>query len=588
MRAWRGRCWCLLGLSLVVAAGVFAAGLAWGLPDRASDAFLFGGREPWSGETIQRLAGGRDDRGGRGADVDVNPLARGDRPVVLNATDAERAEIVRRYRLYTHQPDEMVTLMSLASMSPGVGDFDPKMYQYGGLWIYPVGASIRAGGALGWIHVTSDVTHYLDHPADFGRFYVAARLYGVAWALAAVAAVFILARRWTGGSELAATAAALCFVMMPVVVNAAHEAKPHLAGAALTLWTVIAGVRFVETGRRRWWLIMSAGSGAATGMVLAAWSALAVPGVAAGLYGGQTRRVASLTIGGVLIAAAVYFATNPYVLVHLAGDRAILVSNLGNTAAMFERGLSVDGVARAAQWIAHGTSPVLMLAGLVGVGLFACVGNGAPRGAEDSSRDRAARGRVRTGWLLAVPSSLTLMSFTWHATGQGAAYGRFALLADVALGIVAVTMLGRVVRRAAPRAALMIILLITTAWSSAPYVMSYMKSAGDIGTRVRAAEKLQSLQRDGARVLGLVAEPAPYSMPPVDLFAWRLILLPEGWKPGEERPRRMDVLTGPCEIVAETLGEGFASPTSGGESRLWWLGRARMSWAEADFVIQEY
>ena len=65
---------------------------------------------------------------------------------MLNETDSQRAEIVRRYRLYSYQPDEMITFNALRQMKPGAGQLDPKLYQYGGLWVYPVGAMLKVEG----------------------------------------------------------------------------------------------------------------------------------------------------------------------------------------------------------------------------------------------------------------------------------------------------------------------------------------------------------------------------------------------------------------------------------------------------------
>ena len=134
--------WLLVGL-LVVAAAVFGLGITWGLPSRNVDPYLFGDEPVWSGQRIQRLLGDRPDDPTRGADMDVNPLIDRDTITCVNETDEQRAEIICRYRLYTYQPDEMDTMMALARMSPGRGDFDPKLYQYGGLWVYPVGALLE-------------------------------------------------------------------------------------------------------------------------------------------------------------------------------------------------------------------------------------------------------------------------------------------------------------------------------------------------------------------------------------------------------------------------------------------------------------
>jgi hypothetical protein len=145
---------------ILVGLCVFLTGLGWGLPSRRVDPYLFGGHPVWSGEQILALAG---DRGSEklGADVDRDPSAPGD---VLNDTDSKRARIVRRFRLFTDQPDEMITMMALAAMKPTEGDFDPKLYQYGGLWIYPAAALIKLTASLG------SQAHYLEEPGQFAWF----------------------------------------------------------------------------------------------------------------------------------------------------------------------------------------------------------------------------------------------------------------------------------------------------------------------------------------------------------------------------------------------------------------------------------
>src|SRR5438067_201549 len=98
----------------LLAAIFFLAGINWGLPSRSADRFLFGTRQPWTGEQITALAGGWDNSADRGADIAMHPLSGRDQPIVLNETDAQRAEIIRRYRLYSCQPDEMITFRSLS------------------------------------------------------------------------------------------------------------------------------------------------------------------------------------------------------------------------------------------------------------------------------------------------------------------------------------------------------------------------------------------------------------------------------------------------------------------------------------------
>src|SRR5439155_5430810 len=230
-----------MGLVLLVACAAFLSGINWGLPSRSVDRFLFADRQPWSGARIVELAPAQS---ALGADVDANPIRDRNQAVTLNETDAQRAEIVRRYRLFSNQPDEMITFKSLSRIREFHGD--PRLYQYGGLWIYPVGTLIKIA-----LRPHADQAYYLDQPEAFGRFYIVARLYSAAWGLVAVWAVFRIVRRLSDDVWLAAMAA-VAFALMPVVITAAHEAKPHLAGLALTLLAVLAAANYVETGMNKW------------------------------------------------------------------------------------------------------------------------------------------------------------------------------------------------------------------------------------------------------------------------------------------------------------------------------------------------
>ena len=46
---------------------------------------------------------------------------------------------MKRYKLYSIEADEIVSLMALSRISPANLDFDPEFYQYGGSWIYALG-----------------------------------------------------------------------------------------------------------------------------------------------------------------------------------------------------------------------------------------------------------------------------------------------------------------------------------------------------------------------------------------------------------------------------------------------------------------
>jgi len=625
-----------LGLAGIVVLGaiLFLAGVTWGLPSRRIDGYLFGGRPPWPGTKIAELAkADRRDDARRGADVDVNPIGPTTRPVLLNDTDEKRAAVVLRYRLYTNQPDEMVTMMALASMRPAQRDFDPRLYQYGGLFVYPIGILLKVSAAARWVTLRSDLSYYLDHPEAFGRFYVVARCYVVAFGLAGVPAAFWIARRLAaslgagdeatgrvppasepcgspphavpqestaetaaararrlssgnGRCASAGVLAALLYVLLPVVINMAHEAKPHLPGAVLMLFAVLAAVHYVERGTRRSAVTAGILCGASFGMVLSCLPVFAVIPLMTLLRRMPWRRRAAHTLAASAVGGVAYFVANPYVLVNLFANRDLLRSNLGNTLAMFPRGGLAEGLRRAAVLVAEGTSPLTAAIGLLGVvflGVLVLVARDGPAQASD----RPPASRAAPLWLLLAPAAIVFVQFAVAAAGKPGEYGRFAIFPDIVLAIIAAVLIS-CLRAGAPfvRILFALVLLLTVAPRSYSYVRHFVVDARG-GTRLAAAERLADMKaRLGPLTIATLAEPAPYCMPPVDLFGNRLYLLPRAATPRSLTPMP-DVLLavadepGTAVTGAWSVDYKAESPGRGASG----LAPARISWADKPFVL---
>ena len=539
----------LLGIVAVLFAAVPLAGITWGLPSRAIDQYLFGGGPAWPGEKIYRLAGaGEKFSPQRGADVDSDPLERtGGEAIPLTATEADVAKIYLRYRLYTYQPDEMITMMALAGMRPGKLDLDPRLYQYGGLFIYPVGTLIGACGAVGLIDIRGDVVHYLDNPDEFGKFYVVARAYSAAWGLVGVLIVFAIARRLGGGR--AGILAALLFTLMPVVVCMAHEGKPHLPGAVLMLLAVLLAMRHLTArtgpdekgdppGTRDWWL-MCVCCGAAFGTVLSSWPIFVlIPLVALldrrrevvarrasamggrGGEGGGWRPTMTRTVGGFILAVGVYLITNPYILINAFVNREVLGSNFGNSLAMYNVARCGEGFIRVVELTWEGVTLPILVLGVVAL-IIAIVGK---------------NGEMIP---LAVAAAIFFMQFVLIGAGKPAEYGRFGIFPNTALAIGAAVLLTRrwkgchdVVNWTAAS-----LVVVWVALFGAAYLWNFRVDAGLNGSRINLAKRAhaeieatpETLR--GLDNLAVLGEPGPYCCPPFDFSAIevRLYKSPESY-----------------------------------------------------------
>jgi hypothetical protein len=601
----------VVALLLIVAAAVFTTGINWGLPSRQEDKYLLGA--DYHGMHLEALTGQIPQVDAtRGADV-VAPSGPADQVVPLNDTNLKKAQILCRYRLYSFQPDEMITFRSLSQMNPAHGELDPRLYQYGGLWIYPVGAIIQAGHLLGFLDV-GNRTLYIANPLIFGKFYIAARAYCAAWGLVGAWAVYVLIRRMTGGNIFLSAAGTISFIFMPVVVDMAHEAKPHLPGMVLILLAILAGDNYLRTQRTKWIWITGMLCGASAGMVLWGIIGLVLLPVIAWL---AKRPVAILH--GLAAAIVVYAATNPYVIFHLFHDPSVLRSNLGNTSAMYQLGRPDRAIWNAFQLIVAGCGLVVVITGLIGTILFFQRQKQPPVAPSHSvsSPSPCTQGEGRGGGLQVAPSPIadqkkpspylspgvpragtnagillfaaavaTLIPFTFMAAGKPGEYARFALLPDAALAIAA-TSWPAFLKSRVLRAGLSIFIAAGTICYGIPYLVGFIRDSrgfNDTSRQIVAEEINRTLiswrqlpamypttpsLQTRKWILGVYSDPAPYCLPPVDLDRWTIVRLPRNYDEANGR-YAADLIVRPDESLDP-----------------WLPGRTPISWANKHFDLIE-
>ncbi len=489
-------------LSLIV----FLPGITWGLPSRDVDRFLFVQREPWTGDEIVRLAGTLD--ADAAADVDRR-ISTG----FLNDTDAERAEIVTRYRLYSQQPDEMLTLRAIASMAARQSP-DPQFYTYGGLWVYPVAGLIGIASLVGLIE-RGDLAFYLDHPEEFAKMYVVMRLYAVFWAALGAGVVCHFVRGMSQRTWLGLAAAGF-FALTPAINIAAHEAKPHLPGAVLAMLALVAAARYQRTGQRRDLWLAGLGCGAATGMVMTMTISFLMLPMAWWSRRPRDLRRANLIVS-ICLGLVVFAITNPFVLL----NPSALAENAGNTASHY--GTSDVGFWSAVGWLGRVFGPfvyggaIIGSLGIVLVILYALSGF---------------RSRIRRRHQLLLPMAVlaaaSAATFFLTSFGRPPDHVRFVLL-GYACGIVGTFGLWKLKRDDHPT---------TSVWTrplpiwvgvglALPFLIAlgpwqFVSNAWGRDGRSAAAQAIA--EHPMARgVLFIDNDPAPYAVPPFDLWRWRAV-----------------------------------------------------------------
>ncbi|MBK8913954.1 MAG: glycosyltransferase family 39 protein [Phycisphaerales bacterium] len=515
----RRRDWLIVPLWVALLAPL----LDWGLPNRNMDEILFGG-PAWRAERFAAVDAAAERSGRRaGADRDLNPVDRSSGGLVeLTHSDAARAEILRRFRLFSHQPDEMITFMALQRMRPRQLDLDPGLYQYGGAWIYGVGAALAVGAAGGLLTLSSDPDVYLEAPELFGRFYVAARLLSLISGGLLLFAVLRIGRRL--GGPWCGPVAAVLVMICPVFITMSLEAKPHLPSAAAATWAVLLALRHLEHPRPAGAVRMGAAIGAAFGLVLtglcAALVLLALP-LARRLQArshppkAEAGAARSHLFRAALVAVLVYAACNPYVVRNALFDRALLFDNLSNSTAMYTVARFAEGALRTADLLAEAGGTMMLVAGLPGVLLIAWHAPG------------------RAALLLAPAMGVLLMSVAL-AAGKPGEFGRFLIIPAVVSAVSAAWLACLLARRSRWAGGLMLVALtIFTGRHSLYYVGAFALDGSNNHTRAWAARHLDERLGPDERV-AVTQEPAPYSVPPLRFATRTIILLPRTEPPGLE------------------------------------------------------
>jgi hypothetical protein len=329
-----------------------------------------------------------------------------------------------------------------------------------------------------------------------------------------------------------------------------HEAKPHLPGAVLMLAAVWFGMRHLENVQsldqwftKSFW-VMCICCGAALGMVLSSWPIFVLIPLVAWMDG--TRRVArqphagkggnvhgrsagrrgrtfiARTIAGASLGAFVYLITNPYIVINMFTNRAVLKSNFGNSLAMYEISRIGEGFVRVLRLTVEGaTLPILVL------GVIALIA--------------AISKRHRVAFVLIVPAAVFFLQFVLIGAGKPAEYGRFGIFTNTALGIGTACVIAVALRRGVTVArglAVIGIVFIVLLYSAA-YLRGFWEDTTSYGSRARLASTIHtaaSTDPAGRIRVGLRAEPAPYSCPPLNFANAQVILLPNAKTFSDFRP----------------------------------------------------
>jgi len=202
-------------------------------------------------------------------------------------------------RAFPYHPDEP-TLVETGRHIARTGDLNPHFFNYGSLTFYLAAATFKAMELGG-------------EPAP-SAYYLAMRLWSVAFGLGTVALAFLLGRRWGGAAAGLVTAAVVA--VTPVSQICSTYATVDSLGTFLLTAALHSGLRVLEEHRPRDCILAGLCAGLAAGVKYVGLLALLVPVTAVLLRTrGKVRREDGLWLGAAIATGVVAFLlTTPYAL----------------------------------------------------------------------------------------------------------------------------------------------------------------------------------------------------------------------------------------------------------------------------------
>lgn len=226
-----------------------------------------------------------------------------------------------RFKLYTIDADEVYSIMALARMRPAQLQFDPHYYQYGGAFLYPLGAYYFALAKLGVVSIGPLDTMLAD-PERIDRIWVAGRAFILA-VTAAAGLLLFFTLSYVAPSAIALAGLAI-FYFCPATIMFSQVLKPHWYALLFANAALLIGARAYVKGALslRSQVALGAVIGLAVGSAITfglfailVWSGL--------LYLVIRRRTSILALVLVpAVAAVALLATNPYYLLNWPAMRA--------------------------------------------------------------------------------------------------------------------------------------------------------------------------------------------------------------------------------------------------------------------------
>jgi len=310
-------------LAILILVGLLfhTKGINWGIPDRERIDLVFGDEEVLDAFLNPMLSTHEEIREmqvyyGAPYKLDYNP----EEKIVVDVKkkkiviSKEMVNTLRSYLFRSYGADEQAAIASLSKMDPSKHNFNPHFFEYGGVYLYPLGAFLKGCSIFKIVNLKSDRAFYLKNPEEIGKLYILSRLFGAIVFILSAIVFFFLSRKISKNIHLAFLSS-LLFVVTPVFVLWSHYLKPYTFGLFWVIVTFYGIINFFENRKTGWLIFSSVFAGLSMGTLLSYGYIFFTCICVIFLTSKNFTELLKNLVLSVFFFLFAYFITNPYVII---------------------------------------------------------------------------------------------------------------------------------------------------------------------------------------------------------------------------------------------------------------------------------
>ncbi|MFH1540800.1 MAG: glycosyltransferase family 39 protein [Elusimicrobiota bacterium] len=163
----------------------------------------------------------------------------------FNGDEKILANFIRPYLLRSNHTDEQMTIASLSGMYPKSFDFNPRIFPYGGVYIYGMGVWLGLSHVFDFIKISHDLNFYFQYSEEMAKIFVAGRLLNIFFSTFTMIIIFTIAKKIY--SIRTAILSILFFAISPAMIFQTHIMKPYTMATTFAMLCVYYSLVIITT-----------------------------------------------------------------------------------------------------------------------------------------------------------------------------------------------------------------------------------------------------------------------------------------------------------------------------------------------------